>query len=169
MAPEWFKTAIQGPAYGQHMRRPGIKLTLQTYYHDAISGCNGGVCYCNHRDFCNDGSSVKISGAFLTVTSVLLSIIHRWGWGRWPRWPFVCLDPLHGSADLKQSNTSKIDIGCTYVQCMQHYEMFLWFRILTPNKDMNVTVFSCVETGTNNVKVKVFLWSSGKGKGKGST
>ena len=29
MAPEWFKTAIQGPAYGQHMRRPGIKLTYR--------------------------------------------------------------------------------------------------------------------------------------------
>ena len=31
-APYWFKTPIDGPALGPHMRRPG---------------CNGAVCYCN--------------------------------------------------------------------------------------------------------------------------
>ena len=36
MAPEWFKTAIQGPAYGQHMRRPG----LNPFYSETLLICN---------------------------------------------------------------------------------------------------------------------------------
>ena len=36
MAPEWFKTAIQGPAYGQHMRRPG----LNSFYSETLLICN---------------------------------------------------------------------------------------------------------------------------------
>ena len=64
MAPEWFKTAIQGPAYGQHLRRPG---------------CNGGVCYCNDRDFCNDKNNSQIrffpSYLLLTILAITFQIM----------------------------------------------------------------------------------------------
>jgi len=37
-APAWYKTPILGPAPGPYGRKPG---------------CNGGMCYCNNLDFCN--------------------------------------------------------------------------------------------------------------------
>jgi len=38
-APPWWKTGMRGPAPGLHMRKPG---------------CNGGTCYCNKKDLCNE-------------------------------------------------------------------------------------------------------------------
>ena len=38
-APPWWKSEMMGPALGLHMRKPG---------------CNGGTCYCNQRDLCNE-------------------------------------------------------------------------------------------------------------------
>lgn len=42
-APDWFKKPIPGPAPGPYQRRPG---------------CNGFVCYCNHKNYCNDKERV---------------------------------------------------------------------------------------------------------------
>ena len=38
-APPWWRSVLRGPALGLHMRKPG---------------CNGGTCYCNQRDLCNE-------------------------------------------------------------------------------------------------------------------
>jgi len=38
-APTWWRSVLRGPALGLHMRKPG---------------CNGGTCYCNQRDLCNE-------------------------------------------------------------------------------------------------------------------
>jgi len=38
-APPWWRSVVMGPALGLHMRKPG---------------CNGGTCYCNQRDLCNE-------------------------------------------------------------------------------------------------------------------
>ena len=82
MAPEWFKTAIQGPAYGQHMRRPGLNpFYSETLFYLKLlcySGCNGGVCYCNDKDYCNDrnGSSREISMTHLIVFVLLYQLLN---------------------------------------------------------------------------------------------
>ena len=38
-APPWWRSVLRGPALGPYMRKPG---------------CNGGTCYCNQRDLCNE-------------------------------------------------------------------------------------------------------------------
>ncbi|XP_023347291.1 uncharacterized protein LOC111716106 isoform X1 [Eurytemora carolleeae] len=55
-ASDWFKAVLRGPAYGPYGRKPG---------------CNGAVCYCNDRDFCNSALQLHSVHTVHTVLSVL--------------------------------------------------------------------------------------------------
>ena len=72
-APNWYRTPIRGPALGRHMRKPG---------------CNGAVCYCNSRDFCNENDATRVeskaashpmSSALLLLTLFVCSVLHGLG------------------------------------------------------------------------------------------
>ena len=45
-APNWWKKALMGPAFSSGM--------VGAVKEPKSPGCNGGVCYCNDKDFCND-------------------------------------------------------------------------------------------------------------------
>ena len=71
-APNWYRTPLRGPALGRHMRKPG---------------CNGAVCYCNSRDFCNENDATRVeskashptSSAVLLLTLFVCSVLHGLG------------------------------------------------------------------------------------------
>ena len=45
-APSWWKTPLMGPAFSSGM--------VGAVKEPKTPGCNGGVCYCNDKAFCND-------------------------------------------------------------------------------------------------------------------
>ena len=45
-APGWWKTPLMGPAFSSGM--------VGAVKEPKSPGCNGGVCYCNDKAFCND-------------------------------------------------------------------------------------------------------------------
>ena len=45
-APGWWKTPLMGPAFSSGM--------VGAVKEPKSPGCNGGVCYCNDENFCND-------------------------------------------------------------------------------------------------------------------
>ena len=47
-APGWWKTPLMGPAFSSGM--------VGAVKEPKSPGCNGGVCYCNDKNFCNDRS-----------------------------------------------------------------------------------------------------------------
>ena len=47
-APGWWKTPLMGPAFSSGM--------VGAVKEPKTPGCNGGVCYCNDKNFCNDRS-----------------------------------------------------------------------------------------------------------------
>ena len=47
-APGWWKTPLMGPAFSSGM--------VGAVKEPKSPGCNGGVCYCNNENFCNDRS-----------------------------------------------------------------------------------------------------------------
>jgi len=72
-APNWYRTPIRGPALGRHMRKPG---------------CNGAVCFCNSRDFCNENEATRVeskatshpaSSALLLLTLSSCYLLHGLG------------------------------------------------------------------------------------------
>merc|ERR1712038_1172553 len=54
-APGWWKTPLMGPAFSSGM--------VGAVKEPKSPGCNGGVCYCNNKDFCNDRTQVVQSDA----------------------------------------------------------------------------------------------------------
>ena len=59
-APAWWKKALMGPAFSSGM--------VGAVKEPKSPGCNGGVCYCNDENFCNDrwGLKGKENLVFLT-------------------------------------------------------------------------------------------------------
>ena len=45
-APSWWKTPLMGPAFSSGM--------VGAVKEPKSPGCNGGVCYCNSENYCND-------------------------------------------------------------------------------------------------------------------
>jgi len=58
-APDWFKTAIPGPAPGPFGRTPG---------------CNGFVCYCNQHNYCNSNNASYTFPSFLLLVLSFLMV-----------------------------------------------------------------------------------------------
>ena len=65
-APGWWREPLMGPAFPTgHKPAPKVGRIFFSHTYFALfvkemrrPGCNGGVCYCNKEDYCNDTKSV---------------------------------------------------------------------------------------------------------------